>query len=211
MIDWRVEGIKFGNCNCDHACPCQFEGRPTHGGCTGVEIIRIEHGHFGDVPLDGLQSVVQYRWPGAIFEGRGEMQAIVDQRATPEQRRALVAILHGEETQDAATHWWVFHAMSTTVHPPLFEQIEFEVDVPARKARARVPGLLESEGRPILSPVDGLPHRVTIGLPEGMEFEIAEIGSASTTAADVMSMVLTDSYGQFNTFRITGNGFVRGG
>jgi hypothetical protein len=210
MIDWRLEGIKFGNCNCDYSCPCQFESLPTHGDCSGVEIIRIDRGHFGDVSLDGLHSVVQYRWPGPIFEGRGEMQAIIDQRATPEQRRALTAILHGDETRDAATHWWVFHAMSTTVHPPLFETIAFEVDVPARTAHARIPGLLEAEGRPILSPVDGSPHRVRIDLPNGMEFDIAEIGSASTTVSTAMSMVFTDSYGQFNTFRITGNGFVRG-
>jgi hypothetical protein len=207
MIDWRVEGIKFGNCNCDYACPCQFESRPTHGDCSGVEIIRIDRGHFGDVSLDGLHSVVQYRWPGPVYEGKGEMQAIIDRRATPEQRRALVAILHGAETKDAATHWWVFHAMSPTRHPPLFETIELEVDVPARTAHARIPGLLESKGRPILSPVDGAPHRVRIDLPDGMEFEIAEIGSASTKAATTMSQVFTDSYGQFNTFRITGNGF----
>jgi hypothetical protein len=58
--------------------------------------------------------------------------------------------------------------------------------------------------------VDGSPHRVRIDLPNGMEFDIAEIGSASTTVSTAMSMVFTDSYGQFNTFRITGNGFVRG-
>ena len=209
MIDWRVEGIKFGNCNCDYSCPCQFEALPTHGDCNGLEIIRIDRGHFGDVSLDGLHSVVQYRWPGPVYDGRGEMQAIIDRRATPEQRHALTAILHGEETRDAATHWWVFHAMSPTRHPPLFETIEFEVDVPARMARARIPQLLESSGRPIISPVDGSPHRVRIDLPTGMEFDIAEIGSGSTTASTVMPMALADSYGQFNTFRITGNGFVR--
>ncbi len=122
----------------------------------------------------------------------------------------MVAILHGEETRDAATHWWVFHAMSPTRHPPLFETIELEVDVPARTAHARVPGLLESRGRPILSPVDGSPHRIRIDLPHGMEFEIAEIGSASTTASTTISQVFTDTYGQFNTFRITGNGFDHG-
>jgi hypothetical protein len=211
MISWYVEGIKFGICNCDYACPCQFESLPTHGKCHGIEIIRIDKGRFGDVVLDGLCSVIQYQWPGPVYEGKGEMQAIIDERAETEQRHALAAILHGRETKEAATHWWVFHAMSDTVHEPLFEQIIFEVDVDARRARASVPGILEATGRPILSPVDGAPHRVRIDLPDGMEFEQAEIGSASTKASTIMTLDLTDSYGQFNRFRISESGFVRGG
>ena len=30
MVDWYVEGVEFGNCNCDYGCPCQFDrARPT--------------------------------------------------------------------------------------------------------------------------------------------------------------------------------------
>jgi hypothetical protein len=211
MISWYVEGIKFGNCNCDYACPCQFESLPTHGKCHGIEIIRIDKGRFGNIVLDDLCSVVQYQWPGPVYEGKGEMQAIIDERADPQQRHALAAILHGRETKEAATHWWVFHAMSETVHEPLFKRIIFEIDVDARRARASIPGILEATGRPILSPVDGVPHRVRIDLPDGMEFEQAEIGSASTKASTIMTLDLTDSYGQFNRFRISESGFVHGG
>jgi hypothetical protein len=49
--------------------------------------------------LDGLCSVVQYKWPRPVFDGKGEMQAIIDAHASPEQRQALSAILHGEETK----------------------------------------------------------------------------------------------------------------
>ncbi|MCB8876922.1 DUF1326 domain-containing protein [Acidisoma silvae] len=212
MIDWYVEGIKFGNCSCDYSCPCQFELLPSRGYCHGIEIIRIDKGHFGDTPLDGLHTIVQYQWPGPVFEGKGEMQAIIDEKADAEQRRALATILHGKETKDAATHWWVFHAMSDTVHDPIFETIVFEVDVGARLARASIGDKLEASGRPIRSPVDGAPHRVRIDLPDGMEFSQAEIGSASTEArTNAMSLSLSDTYGQFNHFRISGKGFVRGG
>ena len=166
---------------------------------------------LGEVRLDGLCSVVQYQWPGPVYEGKGEMQAIIDLRASPEQRRALAAIVHGEETKEAATHWWVFHAMSDTVHDPLFETIDFEIDIEARIARASIPGILAASGRPIRSPVDGSAHRVRIDLPDGMEFEQAEIGSASTKAGTIMTVELNDSYGQFNRFRITGAGFVHDG
>ena len=26
-VDWYIEGVEFSNCNCDYACPCQFESR----------------------------------------------------------------------------------------------------------------------------------------------------------------------------------------
>ena len=36
-VDWDIEGAEFSNCNCDYACPCQFESlRPTYGDCRGL-------------------------------------------------------------------------------------------------------------------------------------------------------------------------------
>ena len=40
------------------------------------------------------------------------MQAIIDERADESQREALLKILTGSETDDMATIWWVFSAMS---------------------------------------------------------------------------------------------------
>ncbi|MCH4564545.1 DUF1326 domain-containing protein [Halomonas sp. EGI 63088] len=135
MIDWSIESVTFGNCNCDYNCPCQFELRPTRGHCRGFEVGQIEQGHFGDTSLDGLRWALLYAWPGAIFEGNGTMQAIIDERADERQRQALIAVLHGEETEEAKTHWWVFHAMSSSIHEPLFKPIDLEIDIERRTAR----------------------------------------------------------------------------
>lgn len=208
-VDWYVEGAKLGNCNCDPSCPCQFEGLPTRGGCEGIEVARIDRGHFGDIRLDGLCVALFYRWPGAIFEGGGEMQAVIDDRADAAQRQALHTILHGGETREAGTHWWVFHAMSQTVHAALYRPIDFSIDVDGRTASARIPGLLEASGRPLRNAFDGKPHRIRIDLPSGIEFEIAEIGNASTELAGAIPLSLADSYGQFNRFNLSGEGIVR--
>jgi hypothetical protein len=208
MVDWYVEGVAFGNCNCDYGCPCQFERRPTRGDCRGFEVLRIDRGRFGEVPLDGLHAALLYAWPGAIFEGDGAMRAIIDERADARQRQALATVLHGGETEEAKTHWWVFHAMSSTVHEPLFAPIEFEVDLEARRARVAIPGVLEATGRPIVSPATGEEHRVRIDIPNGIEFELAEIGSASTRATGAIGLDLNDSYGQFNILRHSGTGVV---
>lgn len=209
MIDWAIEAVSFGNCNCDYACPCQFELRPTYGDCRGFEVGRVERGHFGDVRLDGLCYGLVYAWPGAIFEGNGIMQTIIEERADARQREALRTVLHGGETQEAKTHWWVFHAMSSTVHEPVFKPIEFDVDIDKRTARVSIPGVLQSVGRPIRSPVTGEEHRVRIDIPNGIEFAIAEIGSATTTASGAIELDLNDSYGQFNLIRHSPTGVVR--
>ena len=207
-IDWYVEGIEFGSCNCIYACPCQFEALPTYGNCRGFEVLRIDRGHFGDVSLGGVNIALLYAWPGPIFEGRGEMQVIVDERADPRQRQALTRIVHGEETDEGATHWWVYRSMSDTLHETLIRPIKFDIDLDARSAHVSIPGVLESVGRPILSPATGQEHRVRINIPNGIEFEDAEIGSATTTATTAIRLDLADTYGQFNRLRHSGKGVV---
>ena len=209
MIDWCIEGISFGNCNCDYGCPCQFERRPNQGNCRGFEVGRIEQGYFDDIVLNGLCYALLYAWPGAVYDGNGTMQAIIEERANEAQRKALATVLYGGETQEAKTHWWVYHAMSETIHEPLFRRIDFKVDIESRIAGVSIPGVLESTGRPIVSPATGDQHRVRIDIPNGIEFEIAEIGSASTKASGVIELDLKDTYGQFNLIRHSGTGVIR--
>ena len=210
MVEWYIEGIEFGSCNCAFGCPCQFEALPTHGHCRGFEVLRIDKGHFGDVTLHGLHVAMLYAWPGPIFEGKGELQVIVDERADARQREALVKVLHGEETEEGATHWWVYRTMSDTVHEPLFKPIDYKVDLEARTARVVIPGVLESVGSPIKSPASGQEHRVRIDIPNGIEFELAEVGSATTRATGAIPLELTETYGQFNILRHSGRGVVHG-
>jgi hypothetical protein len=211
MIDWEIEAISFGSCNCDYGCPCQFEQRPSRGHCRGFEVGRIEHGHFGSTPLAGLCYALIYAWPGAIYEGDGTIQAVIDARADKQQRNALATVLYGGETEEAKTHWWVYHAMSSQVREPITAQIDFEVDIERRTARVSIAGMLQSTGHPIVSPATGEEHRVRIDIPNGIEFELAEIGSASTQASQPVELDLKETYGQFNVVRHSGSGVVHGG
>ena len=210
QVDWYMEGVEFSNCNCDYACPCQFESlRPTNGHCRGFAAVQIDNGYFGDMALDGLCAALLYAWPGPIYEGNGEIQAVVDERADAKQRDALVTVLYGGETDPGATHWWVYRMMSTTVYPTIFKPIEFEVNIDRRTSRIVIPGVLDSTGRPIRSPATGAEHRVRIDLPNGIEFETAEIGSATTKTTASIALDLKDTYGQFCVLRHSGKGVVR--
>ena len=95
-IDWMINGLSIGNCNCNYGCPCQFYAPPTYEKCEGLEVFDIEKGYFGDVTLDGLRIVTIIAWPAAIHEGNGIGQVIIDQRADEAQREALYKIVSGE-------------------------------------------------------------------------------------------------------------------
>jgi hypothetical protein len=209
MTDWMIEADSFGGCNCDQACPCQFEGLPNYGECKGFEVFRITRGHFGATDLTGCMGSVLYAWPGPIFEGKGQMQVIIGETASAEQHTALATILHGGETEEAANHWWVFAAMTDIHHPVQTAAIWMDLDIEARRARAGVAGLVEAEGRPIISPATGAEHRIRIDIPAGIEFTIAEIGAASARVGGPFPFELRGSYGQFNRLRQSGRGIVR--
>jgi len=187
-VEWRLKLTELNNCNCSYGCPCQFNALPTHGDCRAVFGYQIEEGNFGNVKLDGLRGVLMASFPGAIHQGNGTMQLIIDERADQSQRDALIKILSGEETDDMATLWCVTAAMSPNKLEPLFRPIEFEANVEARRGHFRVPGIVETVGEPIRNPVTGAEHRARIDLPHGFEYRIAEAASATTRATAAIAL-----------------------
>ena len=174
--DWMIKGPKIAACNCDYGCPCEFNARPTHGVCEGLEAHRIDEGYFGDVRLDGAIIAARYRWPGPVHEGGGIVQGVIDERTTPEQREALIQILSGKE-QEPTT---VFNIYGSTIARELdliVAPIEFSADFKARTGGFRVPGIMEMSLEPIRNPVTGKPHFAQIRLPNGFEFREAEMAS----------------------------------
>jgi hypothetical protein len=207
-VEWRVRADEFANCNCSYGCPCQFNALPTHGFCEAAAGWKIHEGHFADVPLAGLNTAFFVHFPRAVHEGNGTMQLVIDERADARQREALVKIMSGEETEEMATMWWVFSAMSPNKLEPLFLPIDFEVDVEGRRARLHISGLLEATGEPIRNPVTGAEHRARIDLPHGFEYRIAEIGSGTTRATGAIKLDLTSTYGQFAHIHLSNKGVI---
>ncbi|MFE8070475.1 DUF1326 domain-containing protein [Marinobacteraceae bacterium S3BR75-40.1] len=193
-IDWHIKGVEYVNCNCDYGCPCQFAGLPTHGDCEALGAVQIREGYFGDTRLDGLNFALTMKWPGAIHEGNGQAQAFIDERATPEQRDALLAIVSGETSEPGATFFNVFASTMTKVHDPIFCPIEIEEDVDAREANLRIGDWVESSGKPIRNPVTGDKVRARIGLPMGFEYDVAEVAEGRTSARCNIPMELNASH-----------------
>ena len=175
--DWRLEGEWLKNCNCAFGCPCDFNARPTNGNCDGLMAMHIVKGHFGETRLDDLTFAVTVRFPGALHEGNGQLQPIIDERATPQQREALFEIMSGKHSAEGT----LFHICSLIVsklHDPIFAPVEFNFDKEGRTARLVFRGALETEVEPIKNPVTGAPHRIRVVVPEGFEHLEGEIASA---------------------------------
>lgn len=193
--DWRLEGEWLKNCNCAWGCPCDFNARPTNGYCKGFLGMHITDGHFQQTRLDGLSFFVVVSFPGALHEGNGEAQPIIDERASPEQRDALLQILSGKHSAEG-TLFHICTLILSKMHEPVFASIRFESDQQSRTARLTVPGVLESSVQPIKNPVTGLPHRIRVVMPEGFEHIEGEVASADIRSSGAIAF---DSRGTHST------------
>jgi hypothetical protein len=209
MTPWEIQGRELINCNCSYGCPCQFNALPTKGFCEAMGGIAVDKGRHGEVRLDGLKLAVVFQWPGPIHEGKGKCQPIVDAKASAQQREALLKIMSGQDTEPFATMFAVFATTLEKVYEPIFTDIEFDVDVEARRGKVRAKGVFEMSAEPIRNPVTGKEHRARIDLPHGFEYEIAEIGSASSRSSGNIPIELKNSYAQFAHLHLNNKGPIR--
>lgn len=208
-IQWRMTGTAFSNCNCDWGCPCQFNALPTHGHCRADMFAELESGHFGDVKLDGLRLGILGIWPGPIHEGKGTMMIVIDERASPDQRKAIETIAMGGETEPGATLFNIFGMMTETRVPTVYKPIEFVLDMDARTATVRVPGMLDARAEPIRNPITGAEHRARVTLPTGFEYTEAEYCSGHTKASGPLPLDFVGTHAHLNRFDWSRNGVVR--
>lgn len=188
MTPWEIDALELANCNCNFGCPCQFAAMPTHGNCEVAAGFIIKKGFHGDQRLDGLKVAFTAQWPGAIHEGKGTMQLIIDPAANSAQRAALKQIFKGGDTEDMATVFWVFNKMSPNQLETLVAPIDAVIDLEARTGHVHVPGVFQLDAQPIRNPVTGAEARSRINLPFGFEFRQAEMASGTTRTEGAISL-----------------------
>lgn len=193
---WRMVADETGTCNCAWGCPCQFNALPTYGRCEALVAVRIREGHYGATTLGGVTFASAYWWPGAVHEGNGIVQLAIDERATPEQRTAILNIASGKE---GGTFFEIFASVVSTVLDPVYVRIDLSSDRDKRIAELKVAGLGQFRIEPIRNPVTGEEHRAIIKLPTGFEYKEAEMGNCVENYAKLGDKVIsnTNSYAQF--------------
>jgi hypothetical protein len=198
--NWRIAGEEAGGCNCAWGCPCQFNALPTHGRCEAFVGCQIQEGYFGTTRLDGIRFANIFWWPGPIHLGNGTRQLIIDERATPAQRQALITLATGTQ---GGSIFEIFAAVCPNIPEALVSPITFESDRESRNAHVLIPGIGELRTEPIKNPVTGEEHRARIVLPDGFEYKEAEVGNSvalRVQSAPPLVFEHQDTYAQLNAF-----------
>ncbi len=97
--EYSIRGEEVEGCECDSVCPCVWTQDVTFQDCRSVLVWRIEHGSCGAVDLSGTAFAVALTRSGKnIVKAMGKWEGTLytDERATEEQKKAIVAIASGK-------------------------------------------------------------------------------------------------------------------
>ena len=90
MANYQLEGSLLEACSCNVLCPCWIGEDPDKGVCDTFLFYRIDRGNIRGVDVSGLCIGGVAHIPGNILKGNWKVALYVDERATPQQKEALV-------------------------------------------------------------------------------------------------------------------------
>jgi hypothetical protein len=178
---WDVKGDWFDTCKCNIPCPCYFAQSPTYGDCEGILAWHIRDGHYGRVPLAGLNVMALGAFEGNIWAGaKASMGIFLDERADDRQREALQMILGGR-----AGGWpGLFAGMIAEVRGIEYARIEFEVADDLASWRAEIPGRVLASADALTGPTLLAGQRVQVHNPPGSEVGPGAVATQGKATAD---------------------------
>lgn len=209
FIEWSMQGTQVSHCNCNIGCPCQFNALPTHGNCRAYVFVQIDKGHFGETTLDGLRWGGIFEWPGPIHLGNGTAMIIVDKNADADQKAAIEAVASGKETDPGSLITQVFSTTLSKVLPTQVKLIELSIDYKGRTAQVRVPDLVEGSAESIKNPITGQPHRVSVKIPKGFEYDEAEFLIGKARASGPIELHFNETHAHIARLHWGTHGVVR--
>jgi hypothetical protein len=93
---YLLEGRLLEVCDCGVLCPCWIGEDPDNGTCDSALAYQIDKGVIEGVDVSGLAFAVAAHIPGNILAGGYQVVRYVDDRATPEQERAILRAFNGD-------------------------------------------------------------------------------------------------------------------
>src|SRR6266542_3867404 len=93
---YELDGTLLEACSCGGPCPCWVGDDPDGGSCDAFNAYHVERGQVSGVDVSGLSVVSLHQIPGNVLAGNWRQILYVDDRATSEQRDALLAAFTGK-------------------------------------------------------------------------------------------------------------------
>jgi hypothetical protein len=91
-----LDGTLLEACSCEGPCPCWVGDDPDGGRCDSFNAYHIDRGQVGDVDVSNLSLVEVCQIPGNVLAGNWRAVFYLDDRATPEQREAILNVFSGK-------------------------------------------------------------------------------------------------------------------
>jgi hypothetical protein len=96
MATYHVEGSILEACSCSAPCPCWIGDDPHGGKCDSFAAYRIDKGEIRGVDVSGLAFAFVARIPGNVLKGNWTAAIYVTDRATPQQKAAILDVWTGK-------------------------------------------------------------------------------------------------------------------
>jgi len=175
---YSVEGRLLEVCDCNTLCPCWVGENPDNGTCKGTLARHFDKGHIDGVDVTGLTFGAAAAIPGNVLDGKWKVFAFIDDRATPEQQEAILALWSGKKGGPVADLAKLIGEIAGVEHVP----ITFEVR--EGKGHLRLGSMVEAEMEPFRGS-DGRPTVLTDSVFSTIPGSPAYVGKAVSFRAKV--------------------------
>ena len=147
---YSLKGTLLEVCSCGVLCPCWIGEDPDGGECFSVVGYHFDTGQIRGVDVSGLSMLTVNHIPGNVLAGNWEVVALVDDRATDDQREAILAAFTGELGGPLADLAELVGTVKGVESVPIRHEIIEGV------GSLEVPGVLEAEMEPYRGPDGGV-------------------------------------------------------
>jgi hypothetical protein len=144
---YSFEGTLIEACSCGVNCPCWIGEDPDLGECFAIIAYGIERGTIRRLDVSGLNLVLICDIPGNVLAGNWQVVALVDERATEEQREGLLGAFTGKLGGPLGDLWEALIGEVKGV-----DVVPISHEVADGNGSLRIPGLVETEMEPYRGP-----------------------------------------------------------
>jgi len=95
-LAYQLEGTLLEVCTCNVLCPCWIGEDPDGGVCDGIVGYHVDRGTVDGVDVSGRSFVLLAHIPGNVLKGNWRAVVYVDDKATPQQKEALLNAFTGK-------------------------------------------------------------------------------------------------------------------
>jgi hypothetical protein len=93
---FTLDGTLLEACSCMAPCPCWIGDDPDGGSCDAFIAYHVDNGEIRGVDVSNLSLVLVSQIPGNVLAGNWRVVLYVDDKATEQQRAALLDVFGGK-------------------------------------------------------------------------------------------------------------------